>query len=61
MDTAQRHDDLAGEKFLLLRADPDPHAGDAPAVEHEPGHECITGNAEIAAAPHIGIEIADRC
>ena len=60
MDTAQRHDDLAGEKFLLLGADPRPHAGNAPAVEYEPAHDCVAGDAEIAAAAYSGIEIADR-
>jgi len=49
------------KKILLPGADPGPHAGDAAAVEHEPGHERVAGDAEIAAAPHIGIEIADRC
>src|SRR5262249_32860105 len=50
-----------GEKFLLLGADPGAHAGNASAVEHKPGHECIAGDAEIAAAPNLGIEITNRC
>src|SRR5215472_18578252 len=60
MDAAQRHDDLSGEKFLRLGTDVRPHARDTTTIEHKPGHECIADDAQIVAAAHLGIEVADR-
>jgi hypothetical protein len=60
MDAAQRNNDFAGEKVLVLAADPNTHAGRAPALEQKPGYQGIAGDAEIATATDVGGEIANR-
>src|SRR5262245_19962305 len=60
VDTAQRTNHLAREKYLLLDADPRFHSGDTAAFEHKGSHRSPIDDGEVLARAHGRIEITDR-
>jgi hypothetical protein len=60
MHAAERNNDFAGEKILILAADPNAHANRATPLEQKCGRDGIANDVKIVAAAHVGGEIANR-